>query len=87
VTIPLAAGVPGRPGHQRAGGRDGQGTGQWRSRARRDGPGATMSLMRPDIRPGGIFPDYALPDQTGTVRTLSELQGRDPLILTLARGN
>ena len=43
--------------------------------------------MRPDIRPGGTFPDYALPDQTGTVRTLSELQGRDPLILTLARGN
>src|SRR5580658_7712162 len=43
--------------------------------------------MRPDIRPGGIFPDYALPDHTGTVRTLSELQGRDPLILTLARGN
>ena len=43
--------------------------------------------MRSDIRPGGIFPDYALPDQTGTVRRLSELQGRDPLILTLARGN
>ena len=43
--------------------------------------------MRSDIRPGGIFPDYALPDHTGTVRTLSELQGRDPLILTLARGN
>ena len=43
--------------------------------------------MRPDIRPGGIFPDYALPDHTGTVRTLSELQGSDPLILTLARGN
>ena len=37
--------------------------------------------------PGGTFPDYALPDHTGTVRTLSELQGRDPLILTLARGN
>jgi peroxiredoxin len=37
--------------------------------------------------PGGAFPDYALPDHTGTVRTLSELQGRDPLILTLARGN
>jgi peroxiredoxin len=55
----------------------------------RDGtaPGASMSPMRPDIRPGGIFPDYALPDHTGTVRTLSELQGRDPLILTLARGN
>ena len=43
--------------------------------------------MRPDIRPGGTFPDYTLPDHTGTVRTLSELQGRDPLILTLARGN
>jgi len=43
--------------------------------------------MRPDIRPGGTFPDYSLPDHTGTVRTLSELQGRDPLILTLARGN
>jgi hypothetical protein len=43
--------------------------------------------MRPDIRPGGIFPDYSLPDHTGTVRTLSELQGSDPLVLTLARGN
>src|SRR6476659_7634499 len=45
-----------------------------------------VNHMRPDIRPGGIFPDYALPDHPGTVRTLSELQGRDPLILTLARG-
>jgi peroxiredoxin len=43
--------------------------------------------MRPDIKPGGIFPDYALPDHTGTLRRLSELRGRDPLILTLARGN
>jgi peroxiredoxin len=43
--------------------------------------------MRSDIVPGGTFPDYALPDHTGTVRTLSELQGRDPLVLTLARGN
>jgi len=43
--------------------------------------------MRPDITPGGNFPDYALPDHTGTVRTLSELQGGEPLILTLARGN
>ena len=42
--------------------------------------------MRSDITPGGVFPDYALPDHTGTVRTLSELQGRDPLILALARG-
>jgi peroxiredoxin len=43
--------------------------------------------MRSDIVPGGIFPDYALPDHTDTVRKLSELQGRDPLILTLARGH
>ena len=43
--------------------------------------------MRSDIVPGGVFPDYALPDQTETVRTLSELQGSDPLVLTLARGN
>ncbi len=43
--------------------------------------------MRSDIRPGGAFPDYALPDHTNTERRLSELQGDDPLVLTLARGN
>ncbi|MFI8075368.1 peroxiredoxin family protein [Streptomyces sp. NPDC086033] len=43
--------------------------------------------MRPDIVPGGTFPDFALPDHTGEVRTLSELQGSDPLVLTLARGH
>jgi peroxiredoxin len=43
--------------------------------------------MRSDIIPGGVFPDYALPDHSGVVRTLGELQGRDPLILTLARGH
>jgi len=43
--------------------------------------------MRSDIVPGGIFPDYALPDHTGAVRRLSEIQGRDPMILTLARGH
>src|SRR5246127_2274451 len=43
--------------------------------------------MRSDIGPGGIFPGYALPDHTDTVRKLSELQGDDPLVLTLARGN
>jgi peroxiredoxin len=39
------------------------------------------------IRPDGVFPGYSLPDPTGMVRTLSELQGRDRLILLLARGN
>ena len=43
--------------------------------------------MRSDIVPGGTFPDYALPDHTDVARTLSELQGDDPLILTLARGH
>ena len=43
--------------------------------------------MRSDIVPGGVFPDYELPDHTGTQRKLSELQGEDPLILTLARGH
>src|SRR5471030_1980088 len=43
--------------------------------------------MRPDIVPGAIFPDYALPDHTETVRRLSELQGDDPMILTLSRGH
>ena len=43
--------------------------------------------MRSDIRPGGTFPDYSLPDHTNTVRKLSELQGDDPMVLTLARGN
>ena len=36
--------------------------------------------MRSDIVPGGIFPNYELPDHTGTPRKLSELQGDDPLL-------
>jgi len=43
--------------------------------------------MRADIVPGGVFPDYELPDHTNTVRKLSSIQGRDPMILTLARGH
>ena len=43
--------------------------------------------MRPDIVPGATLPDYELPDHTRTVRKLSELQGDDPMILTLARGH
>jgi len=43
--------------------------------------------MRSDIVPGGIFPDYELPDHTGAMHRLSELQGDDPMILTLARGH
>jgi peroxiredoxin len=43
--------------------------------------------MRSDIAPGGTFPDYELPDHTKSQRKLSELQGGDPLVLTLARGH
>jgi peroxiredoxin len=43
--------------------------------------------VRSDIAPGGTFPDHALPDHTGTVRSLGELQGDDPMVLTLARGH
>ena len=43
--------------------------------------------MRPDIKPGASFPDYELPDTTGTRRKLSELQGGDPMILVLSRGH
>ena len=42
--------------------------------------------MRPDVMPGAIFPDYDLSDQRGIRRTLSELQGGDPLVLVLSRG-
>jgi peroxiredoxin len=44
-------------------------------------------MMRSNIAPGGALPDYELPDNTQTIRKLSELQGDDPLILTLARGH
>jgi peroxiredoxin len=43
--------------------------------------------MRSDIITGATFPDYELPDQTGTRRRLSELQGDDPMILVLSRGH
>ncbi len=42
--------------------------------------------MRADIAPGGSFPDYQLTDHTKTRQRLSELQGIDPMILVLSRG-
>ena len=42
--------------------------------------------MRADIVPGAVFPDYELSDHRGTHRTLSALQGGDPLVLVLSRG-
>jgi len=43
--------------------------------------------VRNDIVPGGTFPDYELPDQTGKRRRLSEIQGHDPMIVVLSRGH
>src|ERR1700720_3535419 len=48
--------------------------------------GVEIGGMRPDIVPGAVFPDYRLPDHRGKHRTLSELQGGDPLVLVLSRG-
>jgi peroxiredoxin len=42
--------------------------------------------MREDITVGAIFPDYELPDHTNTMRKLSHLQGRDPMVIMLGRG-
>jgi peroxiredoxin len=43
--------------------------------------------MRSDLLPGGRFPDYELTDTDKQRRTLSELQGSDPMILVLSRGH
>jgi peroxiredoxin len=42
--------------------------------------------VRADIVPGAQFPDYQLPDHTNRQVRLSELQGGDPMVLTLNRG-
>jgi peroxiredoxin len=43
--------------------------------------------MRADIRPGGQFPDFVLPDHTQAPRRLSALQGDDdPMLVVLIRG-
>jgi peroxiredoxin len=44
------------------------------------------SHVRTGLTPGDRFPDYELTDHTHALRRLSELQGPDPMILTLARG-
>jgi peroxiredoxin len=43
--------------------------------------------MRSDIVPGAVFPDYELTDHEKVPRRLSELQGKDPLVLMLSRGH
>ena len=51
------------------------------------GSGTLGATMRSDIVPGAAFPDYELPDHESVKRRLSEIQGGDPMILTLARGH
>ena len=43
--------------------------------------------MRSDMVPGATLTDYQLLDHTNVSRKFSELQGSNPLILTLARGH
>ena len=42
--------------------------------------------MSKGLTPGAVLPDFTLPDDTGTIRRLSELQGDDAMILMLGRG-
>jgi len=39
------------------------------------------------LGPGDALTDYELPDHESVPRKLSEIQGDDPMILTLARGH
>lgn len=43
-------------------------------------------IMRSDIVPGALFPDYELTDHTAKRHKLSELQGSHPMVLVLSRG-
>lgn len=42
--------------------------------------------MSKGLQPGLTFPDVVLPDETGAMHRLSELQGDNPLVLHLSRG-
>jgi peroxiredoxin len=42
--------------------------------------------MSENLQPGVTIPDFELPDETGAMHRLSELQGDDPMILLLGRG-
>jgi peroxiredoxin len=42
--------------------------------------------MSNGLVPGAVLPDFVLPDTTGTLRRLSELQGDNAMILMLGRG-
>lgn len=42
--------------------------------------------MLKNLTEGSILPDFALPDENGTIHRLSELQGVHPMVLLIGRG-
>jgi peroxiredoxin len=38
------------------------------------------------MKPGAKLPDFELPDENGVMHRLSDLQGDDPMVLMLGRG-
>ena len=42
--------------------------------------------MLKNLQPGDTFPDFELPDETGTLHKLSDVQGANPMVLQLGRG-
>lgn len=42
--------------------------------------------MLKNLREGDVFPDFELPDEQGVMHRLSELQGPNPMVLQLGRG-
>jgi peroxiredoxin len=42
--------------------------------------------MSHNLVPGAVLPDFELPDDAGVKHRLSELQGNDPMVLLLGRG-
>lgn len=43
--------------------------------------------MNPEIKPGGVFPDFELPNQDGETVKLSDVMEGKPVVLTFNRGN
>lgn len=42
--------------------------------------------MLKNLKPGDTFPDFELPDENGAMHRLSDLQGNNPMVLQLGRG-
>jgi peroxiredoxin len=42
--------------------------------------------MLKDLNPGDTFPDFELPDEHGVMHRLSQLQGGNPMVVQLGRG-